>query len=130
QVWGGTWGQVGRQLTDQVSRPVEHQVWTLVGSQIGDQLRDLEESEVEERLWRAGHGQHDAHWLGEYAALARCGVDVSPLAGLTAVAQAAGWWWPFHDVVVLTERPTTLHRDADHRLHCADGPALCYPDGW
>ncbi len=50
--------------------------------------------------------------------------------GLLTVARSAGWWWPFAGAVVLTERPTQLHRDQDGRLHAADGPAMSYPDGW
>jgi len=50
--------------------------------------------------------------------------------GLTEVAKSAGWWWPFKGAVILTERPTLLHRDAENRLHSEDGPALSYPDGW
>jgi hypothetical protein len=33
-------------------------------------------------------------------------------------------------VVILTERPTAIHRDNLGRLHHGDGPALAYPDGW
>jgi len=32
--------------------------------------------------------------------------------------------------VILTERPTALHRDPDLRLHGEHGLALAYPDGW
>ena len=44
------------------------------------------------------------------------------------VDAAAGW--PFANAVILTERPTVLHRDGQARLHCEDGPALSYPDGF
>ncbi len=47
-----------------------------------------------------------------------------------AVAQNAGWWFPMRDVVVLCERPTEIHRDPQGRLHCEDGPAVRYPDGF
>jgi hypothetical protein len=33
-------------------------------------------------------------------------------------------------VVVLTDRPCELHRDAQHRLHNEHGPAISYRDGW
>jgi hypothetical protein len=42
----------------------------------------------------------------------------------------SGWWWPFEGAVVLTERPTVLNRDAQNRLHCENGPATMYDDGW
>ena len=32
--------------------------------------------------------------------------------------------------MILTERPTALHRDDRNRLHCDTGPALLYSDGW
>jgi hypothetical protein len=46
------------------------------------------------------------------------------------VSQSAGWWWPFQNAVILTERPTSLHRDGQGRLHNETGPALAYPDGF
>jgi hypothetical protein len=50
--------------------------------------------------------------------------------GLLQVARSAGEWWPMRDSVILTERPTELHRDAQGRLHHPTGPAVRYPDGW
>ena len=50
--------------------------------------------------------------------------------GLSTVARNAGWWWPMRDTVILTDRPDTLHRDPQGRLHCETGPALRYRDGW
>ncbi|PXX55573.1 hypothetical protein DFR70_12142 [Nocardia tenerifensis] len=70
-------------------------------------------------------GQHDAAWL--------CAFDTaagSPLAGLAAAAREAGWWWPYENVAVLSERPTELHRDEAGRLDRGDGPALAYTDGF
>jgi hypothetical protein len=41
-----------------------------------------------------------------------------------------GWWWPYHEIAILTARPDELHRDGQGWLHRADGPAVVYPDGW
>ena len=46
------------------------------------------------------------------------------------VARNAGWWWPFANAVILTERPCRLLRDDRNRLHSEDGMAIKYPDGW
>jgi hypothetical protein len=75
-------------------------------------------------------GSYDAAWLAKFAFFGQCGVDVTALAGHMMVSRAAGQWWPLPDVAVLTERPTTVARDATGQVHSSTGPALRYPDGW
>jgi hypothetical protein len=68
-------------------------------------------------------GQHDAVWL--------CAFDTgagTPLEGLAAVAREAGWWWPYENLAVISERPTALYRDEAGRLDRGDGPAVGYSD--
>jgi hypothetical protein len=76
---------------------------------------------------------HELASLGVYEylddALAWHG-PVAPLQGLWKVAGSAGWLLPFEQVCWISERPTHLRTDAKARLHCPDGPALRYPDGW
>lgn len=69
-------------------------------------------------------GQHDAAWLAAFEGRG------DRLAGLAAVAEHAGWWWPYENVTVVCERPVELHRDEAGRLDRGDGPALAYPDGF
>ena len=45
-------------------------------------------------------------------------------------ARSCGWWWPFKNCVILTDRPISLHRDDQGRLHNPDGMAIQYGDGW
>ena len=54
--------------------------------------------------------------------------------------KSAGWWWPHRNFVMVSERPLAIHRELvdplrsrgwnSHRLHCANGPAIVWPDGW
>jgi len=74
-------------------------------------------------------------WLDYYQTIGVTGLD--PIAGQMQVASAAAWWWPMRDVCILTDRPDTIHGEqvapagwSSHRLHCEDGPALHYRDGW
>ena len=98
---------------------VKDQVW----AQVKDQVRD--------QVGEAVFGGHDASWLGFYAAFNCFGIEVAnKLRGLQEVAQSCGWWWPFADAVILTERPNKILRDDQNRLHCETGPALSYPDGF
>lgn len=89
-------------------------------------------SGVQAQTWRAIRGQHDAGWLAFYDFFrTECGIEeTQKLNGITKVAKSAGWWWPFENICVITERPNALHRDGQGRLHCEDGPALSYPDGF
>jgi len=77
------------------------------------------------------YGQHEASWLCFYDYLEYIGVDcVAPLKGLKLIAQSCGWWWALDEAAVMTERPSALKVDERGRLHCADGPAIAYRDGW
>jgi hypothetical protein len=80
-------------------------------------------------------------WIAHYDALRRAvGVVFTPeqtrqLDLWTAVARSCAWWWPREEVCVVSERPAAVHTEVwgdagEVRLHCADGPALCYADGW
>ncbi|MFH8381277.1 DUF6745 domain-containing protein [Kitasatospora sp. NPDC018058] len=78
-------------------------------------------------LLDAVRGQHDAPW---FAALEAAGAGTDAVAPLAEAAREAGWWWPYQDVALISERPVALHRDEAGRLDRADGPALEYTDGF
>jgi len=128
QVWAQVWAQVGAQVGAQVWAQVGAQVRDQVGAQVRDHVRD----QVGAQVGRACYGQQDAGWLGFYDYFSEvCKLNAANrLSGMAAVAQAAGWWWPFANAVILTERPTRLSRDAANRLHCETGAAIEYSDGW
>ena len=54
--------------------------------------------------------------------------------------ESACWWYAHQDFVMVSERPMVIHRELinpsitrgpnSHRLHCADGPAIAFQDGW
>ena len=157
QVWAQVWAQVRDQVRDQVRGQVGGQVRGQVGDQVRDQVRDAVWGQVRDAVWGqvwdqvwdqvwgqvrgqvwdqvrgqvrdAVWGQHEAGYLGWCDAMQLIGVNLD-VAGLSTVARNAGWWWPMRDTVILTDRPDTLHRDPQGRLHCETGPALRYRDGW
>ncbi|MFB7383396.1 DUF6745 domain-containing protein [Kitasatospora purpeofusca] len=84
-------------------------------------------------LLDAVRGQHDAPWFAGFEAAGVLGAEGAAGAGIAALAEVArttGWWWPYADTVLISERPTALHRDEAGRLDRADGPALEYSDGF
>ncbi|WP_067830189.1 DUF6745 domain-containing protein [Actinomadura kijaniata] len=88
-------------------------------------------------------GQHDAHWVAGFDVHRRLGMaryrgpDEAQLDLWAALARSCGWWWPYDEVCVVTERPAEIHAepgpgrpDGEIRLHNPDGPALRYRDDW
>jgi len=146
-------GRLGRPAHASLRQIVEGPVALRISSQLGGRLHELIRRTVEPVLWPflvdddgfdgdpewglpqplcGMWGQHDADWLARGAALqaiAPGALDKRGLDGLMHVARSAGWWWPFENLVILTERPTVLQQDAQGRLHSADGAAIAYPDG-
>jgi len=128
--------QVGDQVGDQVRAQVGDQVWAQVraqvGAQVGDQVWDQVWAQVRAQVGRAGFGSQDAGWLSFYAYFADVyGItDALKLAPLSRLAASAGWWWPFENYCIITDRPSDMKRDAENRLHNPDGPAILYRDGF
>lgn len=51
--------------------------------------------------------------------------------------QSVCWWWPHADFIMASDRPLVICREqvgppgwGSHQLHCEDGPAMVWPDGW
>jgi hypothetical protein len=136
QVWDQVGDQVADQVWDQVADQVWDQVWNQVWTQVRDRVWNQVWDQVRAQVWdQAGvyaiYGSQDASWLSFYRVFRSAGVEAAKrLDGLSQVATSAGWWWPFKQAVILTERPCHLHRDDQYRLHNDKGLAIAYPDGW
>ncbi len=61
--------------------------------------------------------------------------DMRKLGYWVTLAQSCGWWWPKRIVCIISNRPERVVMEPTNqarslRLHCEDGPALRYRDGW
>lgn len=77
-------------------------------------------------------GCHDAGWLGFYQYFRDVvGIkECKRLDGLMELANHCGWLNLYEDVVVFQDRPEHIKFDDQNRLHCEDGSALLYQDGY
>ncbi|MEU5362963.1 DUF6745 domain-containing protein [Streptomyces sp. NPDC005925] len=121
--WAEHWSLTGAQLWDTTVMLTERLRAGVVEGTAGETAG---EQEVRLVLLDAVLGQHDAAWLAAFDG--RAGSET--LAGVAAVARAAGWWWPYERTAIVCERPVELHRDEAGRLDRGDGPALAFPDGF
>jgi hypothetical protein len=78
------------------------------------------------------YGCHDSNWLGFYQyfrdvlKLKAC----EKLNGLMDLASHCGWLNMYEDTVVFQDRPKHIKFDDQNRLHCENGPAILYRDGY
>ncbi len=122
EVWDQVRAEVGDQVGDQVWDQVGDQVWAEVWDQVGDQ--------VWAEVWGTVYGSHDASWLSFYSFFsAHFGLS-EKAAGLFDVARECGWVWPFEGCAIITDRPDVIRMSDDKLLHCEDGPAIRYRDGF
>ncbi len=118
------------------------QLWDQLVDQLGTQLRAQLETQLGDSTQTSrGYmgtwfwGSQDAHIWGYYDTARRMGVIYPPEANALlddhlAVSRSIGWWYPFNDMCILTNRPDTISRDESNRLHSEVGPALKYRDGY
>ena len=128
-VWDSVWDSVGDSVGDSVRASVRASVWDSVGASVEDSVR----ASVWASVRASVYGQHDANWLGFYDYFREvCGLtaETGKLIGLWELSKSAGWAIPHAAMCWVSERPTAVCRDERGRLHCTDGPALLYPDGW
>lgn len=123
-------------LVHQVSNSMNHLVYNSLQELVWISVREtFDESDWRTMSSRAPflYGQHDAPSLSTYEFFH----NVLPqllytrqFNGIWTVSQNAGWWIPFTDICLISERHTTLHLDDQNRPHCEGGLAIGYPDGW
>lgn len=95
------------------------------------ELPEVTKEEIINQLQTCCYGQHDASWLAFYEFFAPYLPEIiKKLDGHFNVARAAHWWWPKTDGCIICDRPTTIKLDDTGRLHCEDGPAVEYRDGY
>ncbi|MFI5937681.1 DUF6745 domain-containing protein [Actinoplanes sp. NPDC051494] len=134
--WAHLSAAAGRRCWDLVMDRVAGRLRTRLREDLADIPGDLGRA-ASRAVLDAVYGQHDAAWLAPFDAAARLlprpaaaePDRLGALAGLAALARETGWWWPFADVAILTERPVTLSRDNVGRLH-SETAALEFPDGY
>ncbi|WP_067481325.1 DUF6745 domain-containing protein [Actinomadura hibisca] len=133
----------GTPLRDVVDHAVRDPLRLFVRDQVCTPLTMMLREQAGASPGLAWHGQHDAYWIAHYDAQQRLGLahyssEQRHQLGLwAALARSCGWWWPYDEVCVVSERPVAVHTEpmpgrtqGEHWLHHPDGPAVRYADGW
>jgi hypothetical protein len=96
-------------------------------------VRDSVGASVRDSVGASVYGQHDASWLAFYRFFRdECGMtgETEKLRGLWDLCQSCGWILPFENVCFASERHDVCKLDGRGVIHCEDGPAIHYRDGF
>jgi len=146
QLWGQLGDQLGDQLRGQLGGQLGGQLWGQLGDQLGDQLWDQLRGQLGDQLGDQLWGQNifdpnflwgsqDLYWLAFYRFGQKIGAKYTEetarrLGVMEGISSQCEWWWPFDGIVIASEKPHTVRWDEGRRLHCEDGPAIEYADGY
>src|SRR3990167_9173131 len=119
---------------------VEASVWASVGDSVGDSVRNSVGASVwdsvRDSVWASVgggfcYGSHDASWLAFYEFFLneldlKCCEKLAPM---MHTAMHCGWWLPYENMVIASEKPSGIHL-LGARIHRDGGPAVLYRDGF
>jgi len=102
----------------------------VLAAQFAKGSTDVTEKEIKDQAEQASYGSFDAYWVSTYSFIANeLPVEKDELCEISEeIVKECGVYWTFHDLVVLTPKPTSIVME-DKVLHNTEGPALSYPDG-
>ena len=144
QVGGQIWDNVRNQIRNQVVEQVVEQVGNKVGNKVGNHVVDQVWNQIDGQnltfnIWnqvdvqtfQCGYGIHDANFLSFYDYFdSEVLYNLNEIRPLINLSKYVGWWWPFENVVIFTDKPIFVCCDNRGRLHHGNRMALEYSDGF
>ena len=128
---------LGANLWDNLRANLWDNLWDNLGANLRDNLWDNLRANLGDNLGAAWWGQHEAYWIAFYLFCRDIiGIRYNEKRSLQLnmwrdIAQSCCWWWCYENYVIISDRPTVCHMtEQEGRLHCPDGPALAFADGY
>ena len=130
QVESQVWSHVASHVASQVELQIKSQVKSQVASQVESQVA----SQVASAATNGYHGSLYAGWAA-YISFLRdvCGWENAVLERFEideTLVRNCGWVWWHENILAVSDRPLSISRDAEGRLHSETGPSIAYRDGW
>jgi hypothetical protein len=127
-VGDSVWNLVRDSVGNSVRNSVRNSVWNSVGDSVWDSDINLAKILISNSV----SGCYDAGWCAWAAymneQLGISGTEKSK--GLRGLANVAGFSYFGRDIAIVSAPHVILHQNEKNELHCEDGPAIVYLDGY
>jgi hypothetical protein len=125
------WFRVGNKVGDKVRDQALNKIWFQVGNQVMDQVGEHIMTQVWAKTFQCGYGIYDVNFLSFYDYFDNEVLyNLNKIRPLINLSKYVGWWWPFENVVIFTDKPIFVCCDDRGRLHHENRMALEYSDGF
>ena len=123
-------------VRDSVLDSVRASVLDSVRASVGASVRD---SVLKEAIGGFNNYGIDQYWCSLNAWVTFftevCGLELTPeikekFEINQALVKSCGWTWWHENILVISDKPLHIKRDAEGRLHCNNGSSIEYRDGW
>jgi hypothetical protein len=108
-------------------------LWPEIFAEYGDQIKQKCKGNIWDSnfLW----GSQDGYWVGWGKFVEHIGAELEEetsrrLDIMDRIGEQCEWWWPFENFVVASQKPVKVKFDDRELLHCEDGYAIEYADGY
>ena len=123
-------------VRDSVRASVWASVRDSVGASVWDSVRDSKFKEAADGFNNYGI---DQFWCSFNAYVSFftdvCDLELKPeikerFSVNQDIVKSCGWTWWHENILVISDRPLHINRDAEGRLHCENGASISCRDGW
>ena len=135
-VWYPVLDQVRKTVADRIVKEIGYPLFNSIersfSSLVLNRLKQFVGAQFRQSDIGRSHGCHGADSFGALEFFRDVlGIEaVERMRGIMQVAQSAGWWWPFAETCVITDRPSRMEFDGQRLLHSEAGPSISFRDGW
>jgi hypothetical protein len=133
KIFKNVWPTVEGDICDSINIIVRHNVKDKVWNKVWRYIMYLVKGSASGHVGDVVYGVNDIHWMAEYdfyrEVLGLVG-ETNHVVGSLDLVKSCNLVIPCSGVCFACERPSVLKLDNKGKLHCEDGPAMVYPDGW
>lgn len=148
KLWDNLWFKLINNLRDNLKDKLGDNLWDNLRANLGNNFRanlinnlwfDLRDNLKKSNIkyiptifW----GSLDSYWIAwylfphKYLRKIHSKKEMTRLNRYITIAKNCFWWYPFKNICFVCDRPNKISKDQQGRLHCEDGPAISFSDGW
>jgi hypothetical protein len=141
-LWENLGANLRANLWANLRENLRENLWENLGENLRANLWENLRENLRENVWENflyfdtyWWGQMDAYWVAFYLFTQEMGIcyndqDRKKLKLHAEICQSACWFWPYDQIVFVSDRPSLIKKDEGGRLHSDNSPALLFRDGY